>query len=76
LNQTESQQILVSVDASSNLTEVADTLRSVGMQVQSVLHALGVIRGTIRSDLRDALACVEGVQAITEDDDVHSLLTD
>lgn len=46
--------------------EVAEVLRSRGMQVEQVLTAIGIVIGSLPDERRSALDSVDGVQSVDE----------
>ena len=51
----------VLVTSKGNLQQTADRLREEGMQVESVLHTIGVISGHIQESKLPALKKIEGI---------------
>ena len=58
------EQITVTVSADVDIEVVAEQLRAVGMTVEQVLPAVGVITGTVAAEQRAALADLPGVLAV------------
>jgi hypothetical protein len=50
-----------------NIDELADRLRAVGMQVDQVLPAVGVITGSVTSAQRRSIEQVAGVAAVEDE---------
>jgi len=58
------EQITVTVSADADIEVVAEQLRAAGMTVEQVLHAIGVITGTVDTETRAALVDLPGVLAV------------
>lgn len=62
-------RINVTVAEGGTLTvqQVAEQLRSNGMEVERVLEAVGIITGSAPDDLRTTLEALEGVASVDEE---------
>jgi len=59
--------VTVTDDQLANIDELADRLRVAGMQVDQVLHAVGVITGSITKSQRTSIENMAGVAAAEEE---------
>ncbi len=56
--------VTVGDDHVADLDRVAEQLRAAGMNVDQVLHAVGIITGSVPSERRAALERLPGVAAV------------
>ena len=59
--------VTVRDDQLAHIDELAERLRAAGMQIDQVLHPLGVITGSVPRSQRDALAAVPGVADVEDE---------
>jgi hypothetical protein len=59
--------VTVRDDQLAHIDELAERLGAAGMQIDQVLHLLGVITGSVPHSQRDALAAVPGVVAVEDE---------
>lgn len=61
-------QISVSVnnDRLAQIEQISQQLQSSGMDVQQTLSSIGVITGSIDSDLLNSLSQIDGVQSVEQ----------
>lgn len=63
--------VTVGPDSLREIDRIAEELRAGGMQVQRVLHELGLITGTMPDGQRGVLTRIDGVQSIDQDKHVE-----
>jgi hypothetical protein len=63
--------VTVDDDHKSAMGEVAEALRSKGMEVEQVLDSVGIITGDTREDRRTDLESVAGVASVDQEMSFH-----
>jgi hypothetical protein len=56
--------VTVAAEHRQRIEQVADALRTAGLQVGDVLEAIGQVTGSVREDRLDALRALDGVQRV------------
>jgi hypothetical protein len=59
--------VTVHDDQLPNIDEVADRLRDAGMQVDQILHPVGMITGSVPTARRAVIETVPGVAAVEDE---------
>lgn len=59
--------VTVGQEQLAGISDVAERLRSEGMEVDRVLASIGVITGTVADDRRKALEAVDGVESVDDE---------
>lgn len=60
-------QVTITIDDAhlATIDQVTDALRAHGLQVDQVLHEVGIITGSITHDQRRTLESIDGVAAVS-----------
>jgi hypothetical protein len=63
--------VTVAGEHREQIEQVADALRTAGLQVTQVLAQIGQVTGTVQGDRLDALRTVDGVQSVARSGEVR-----